>query len=178
MWRSCQSTAEHLRPREVLCVDQIRRDLRGVSLTSGPPDSPVLLDPEGLRNLQNVAICRNLSPLTDSNRRPPPYHGGFAPLPVISERRLVARFPCNLPGFSARSTLALEDPERPRRAPNLSPEPSPKEVVPVLGWQRTVDLESVIRGTVSAANSPGERPHTTVAGWSPGRSISSRLLGE
>jgi hypothetical protein len=30
---------------------------------------------------------------------------------VIWERRLVARFPCNLAGFSARSTLPLKDPE-------------------------------------------------------------------
>ena len=42
-------------------------------------------------------------------------------------RRLAARFPCNLAGFSARSTLALKDLEPPRRAPNLSPEPSPRE---------------------------------------------------
>lgn len=48
------------------------------------------------------------------------------------ERRLVARFPCNLAGFSACSTLALKDLEPPRRAPNLSPEPSPKEAVSVV----------------------------------------------
>jgi hypothetical protein len=46
---------------------------------------------------------------------------------VTWQRRLVARFPCNLAGFSARSPLALNDPEPPRGAPNLSPEPSPRE---------------------------------------------------
>jgi hypothetical protein len=45
---------------------------------------------------------------------------------VISETRLVARFPCNSAGFSAGSTLSSEDPEPPRKASNLSPEPSPK----------------------------------------------------
>jgi hypothetical protein len=37
-----------------------------------------LLDEEGLDNTQKWPICRYLSPLPDSNRGPPPYHGGFA----------------------------------------------------------------------------------------------------
>jgi hypothetical protein len=41
-----------------------------------PPDSPVLLDLEGLGSHQKAPICRYLSPLPDSNRGPPPYHGG------------------------------------------------------------------------------------------------------
>jgi hypothetical protein len=67
------------------------------------------------------------SPLADSNRRPPPYHGGFAPLLCDLGKRLVARFPCNSAGLSACSTLSSKDPEPPRVAANLSPEPSPKE---------------------------------------------------
>jgi hypothetical protein len=53
---------------------------------------------------------------------------------------LVARFPCNLVGFSARSVLPLEDPEPPRSAPNLSPEPSPKEAVSVVDCGNRGDL--------------------------------------
>jgi hypothetical protein len=44
---------------------------------------------------------------------------------------LSSALPCNLAAFSARSTARLMDPEPPRRAPNLSPEPSPKEAVSV-----------------------------------------------
>jgi hypothetical protein len=36
-----------------------------------------LLDEEGLGNTPKRPICRYLSPLPDSNRGPPPYHGGF-----------------------------------------------------------------------------------------------------
>src|SRR5678815_5550700 len=50
---------------------------------------------------------------------------------VMWKRRLVARFPCNLAASSARFTLPSMDPEPPRKAPNLSPEPSPKEAVSV-----------------------------------------------
>ena len=35
------------------------------------------------------------SPPTDSNRRPPPYHGGFARRPRNLGRRFTWRFPCN-----------------------------------------------------------------------------------
>jgi hypothetical protein len=45
---------------------------------------------------------------------------------VICETRLVERSPCNSAGFFAWSNPSLRDPERPREAPNLSPEPSPK----------------------------------------------------
>jgi hypothetical protein len=84
-----------------------------------------LLDEEGLGNTQKWPICRYLSPLPDSNRGPPPYHGGFAPLRCDLGKALVARFPCNLVGFSACSIRSLKDPEPPRKASDLSPEPSP-----------------------------------------------------
>ena len=45
---------------------------------------------------------------------------------VIRETRLIARFPCNSLGFFACDTLPLKNPGPPRKAPNLSPEPSPK----------------------------------------------------
>jgi hypothetical protein len=40
---------------------------------------------------------------------------------------LLARFPCISLGLSARCTLALKDPEPPRKSPNLSPKPIPKD---------------------------------------------------
>jgi hypothetical protein len=45
---------------------------------------------------------------------------------VITKTRLVVRFPCNSAGFRPYCALPLKDPEHPRDAPNLSPEPSPK----------------------------------------------------
>jgi hypothetical protein len=36
-----------------------------------------LLDQEGLGSYQKELFCRYLSPLPESNRGPPPYHGGF-----------------------------------------------------------------------------------------------------
>jgi hypothetical protein len=64
---------------------------------------------------------------------------------AIWEQRLLARFPCNSDGFSASCTLSLKDPEPPRRALNLSPEPSPKEARACSRrWQRaSVARESV-----------------------------------
>jgi hypothetical protein len=38
-------------------------------------DPRALLDREGLANRRKWPICRSLSPLPDSNRGPPPYHG-------------------------------------------------------------------------------------------------------
>jgi hypothetical protein len=44
---------------------------------------------------------------------------------LIWETRLVKRFPCKSARFSASRIFSLKDPERPRKPPNLSPEPSP-----------------------------------------------------
>jgi hypothetical protein len=60
-------------------------------------------------------------------------------------RRLVARFPCNLTSFSARSTLALKDLEPPRRAPHLSPEPSPRKPLSVAHRANRGDLRPGVR---------------------------------
>jgi hypothetical protein len=64
---------------------------------------------------------------------------------VIGEKRLVARFPCNLRGFFASCTLPLRIPEPPRKASNLSPKPSPKRAV--IGahdgdWQRSAEAKA------------------------------------
>jgi hypothetical protein len=63
------------------------------------------------------------SPLTDSNRRPPPYP--FERRRGAEERRLTPCFPCNSASSSARRTLprrALSLPEKPRTCPqNLPP---------------------------------------------------------
>jgi hypothetical protein len=49
----------------------------------------------------------------------------FAPLLCELGTALVTRFPCNLAGFFACSILSLKHPGSPRKASNLSPEPSP-----------------------------------------------------
>jgi hypothetical protein len=103
-----------------------------------------LLNEEGLGNTQKWPICRYLSPLPDSNRGPPPYHGGFAPLLCDLGKRLVARFPCNSAGLSACSTLSSKDPEPPRVAANLSPEPSPRKPALVV----VVDNGRALPGTL------------------------------
>jgi hypothetical protein len=103
------------------------------------------------------------SPLTDSNRRPPPYHGGFAPLPFGCEKRLVARFPCNRAGFSACSTPSLTAPEPPRETPNLSPELAPPQAV-------CVGEDGNIR--VSLRN-PRWRPSSVLAGGASGSEASA-----
>ena len=78
-------------------------------------------------------ICRAFmqSPLTDSNRRPPPYHGGCAPLLRAWETRLVAGFPCNSGWFLRSQPLSSRGPEPPRQPRNLSPEPSPTGPAPL-----------------------------------------------
>jgi hypothetical protein len=45
---------------------------------------------------------------------------------VLLEDCFVERFPCKVAYFSACGTLSSKDPEPPRKAPNLSPKPSPK----------------------------------------------------
>jgi hypothetical protein len=54
--------------------DEISNDLQGVFCAHGWPDPPALLSQEVLRGLRKGPFCRYLSPLPDSNRRPPPYH--------------------------------------------------------------------------------------------------------
>jgi hypothetical protein len=64
---------------------------------------------------------------------------------VTWERRLVARFPCNLAGFSARSTLASKDPEPPRRAPTCPQNLAPKDAVSVVDRANRGDLRPGVR---------------------------------
>jgi hypothetical protein len=51
----------------------------GQSLGLWPIHTRRLLVQEGLGNHRKGPFCRYLSPLPDSNRRPPPYHGGALP---------------------------------------------------------------------------------------------------
>ena len=67
------------------------------------------------------------SPLTDSNRRPPPYHGEFALRLCDLGKALGSALSLQSGWFLRSVPLALNDPEPPRGAPNLSPEPSPRE---------------------------------------------------
>ena len=48
---------------------------------------------------------------------------------TATERRLLARFPCNTASSSARHTPSSKRLEPPRRKLNLSPKPVPKEVI-------------------------------------------------
>jgi hypothetical protein len=65
--------------------DSVERWLPSCPTATGSPSGSCsttragrgLLDEEGLRSLQKGPFCRYLSPLPDSNRGPPPYHGGF-----------------------------------------------------------------------------------------------------
>jgi DNA-binding CsgD family transcriptional regulator len=66
------------------------------------------------------------SPLTDSNRRPPPYHGGFDLLVSDVGTALPIALFCISPDLSACCPLPLKNPEPPRKSPNLSPKPVPK----------------------------------------------------
>jgi hypothetical protein len=94
-----------------------------------------------------LAFCE--SPLTDSNRRPPPNHEVAPRCYVVLERRLVMRFPCSSIGFSACSTLSSKDPEPPRKSPNLSPEPVPNGVRACRRpWQPASDAPEAIRASV------------------------------
>src|SRR5215213_8205617 len=66
------------------------------------------------------------SPLTDSNRRPPPYHGGFRFRGVVRRIVLAEPFPRYFRDSSAARPLlgtALNLPDRPRTCPqNLAPD--------------------------------------------------------
>jgi len=50
---------------------------------------------------KNLALAGILSPLTDSNRRPPPYHGGWDALRRVGRFWLPALFFVELRGFAA-----------------------------------------------------------------------------
>jgi hypothetical protein len=108
------------------------------------------------------------SPLTDSNRRPPPYHGGFELLLCGAERRLIARFPCDSPGFLACSTPSLKVPEVPRHAWNLSPEPSPNGArLSRRSWQHASVLAGVRSGVLPSVRLVAHRGSQASAarGW-------------
>jgi hypothetical protein len=77
----------------------------------------------GAQKLHLQAFSR--SPLTDSNRRPPPYHGGFGLSTLCRRFAFTERFRRKLSSSAARRSLpqhALNLPEKPRTCPqNLSP---------------------------------------------------------
>jgi hypothetical protein len=120
-------TAKSLRFTEVLDWTRPVRDLQPLSTAGRVTPGEALLSLEVLPNPQNSAFCRYLSPLPDSNRRPPPYHGGFG------LRRCARNSACwhasmEFGCFSASRALprrALSFPEKPRA---LSPKPVPKSL--------------------------------------------------
>src|SRR6266508_3978674 len=76
------------------------------------------------------------SPLTDSNRRPPPYHGGSGFCYTANKLRLLVRFPCNAARCSANRTPSSKRLEPSRKTLNLSPKPVPKALGRPVGRRR------------------------------------------
>jgi hypothetical protein len=70
-----------------------------------------------------------LSPLPDSNRGPPPYHGDSGFRHTASDERLLARSSCNSASSSVRRTPSSTRLELPRETLNLSPNPVPKQAI-------------------------------------------------
>ena len=90
-----------------------------------------LLDQEGLGDPQKWPLCRDLSPLPDSNRGPPPYHGGFALREGDRGTALATAFFLQLRRFVCQThpslPTALSLPEKPRTCPQ---NPSPRKARP------------------------------------------------
>jgi hypothetical protein len=61
----------------------------------------------------NPRFAALLSPLPDSNRGPPPYHGGFALREGDRGTALLRRFSCNYTVSSVRRTPPSKSPESP-----------------------------------------------------------------
>jgi hypothetical protein len=101
---------EPLRFREVLDRTRSEGALQGLPTRGRPFPGRALLSSEVRRNPQNGLFCRYLSPLPDSNRRPPPYHGGFAPLLCDLGNARGTRFSLQFDSFLCLSHLSLEGP--------------------------------------------------------------------
>jgi len=125
------------------------------------------------------------SPLADSNRRPPPYHGGFEPLLGDLGNALGRALSCYSLVFFAWSTPSLGDPELPREAPNLSPEPSPngtracsprwqQSVAGIPPWAAELSAPAA-SGSVLNPSADGRTPRCRPA---PGRGSLGRFFKE
>ena len=120
------STAESLCFTEVLRRTRSGCDFQRLSCSDRLVLAEPLLPREVLRTSRNRPFCRYLSPLPDSNRGPPPYHGGFplrdrggpnsVCLQVFPATQIVRRLRAPL------SRRTLSGPQQPRTCPqNLSP---------------------------------------------------------
>jgi hypothetical protein len=69
------------------------------------------------------------SPLTDSNRRPPPYHGGCAPLLCAAGRLLRRGLSLQRGVFRCLLDTILEGPRAAPEGPEPVPKPGPKRAV-------------------------------------------------
>ena len=114
------ATGEPLPSKEVLRYAAQQSDLQPLFVRRGDLDSgPTVMRRCSVVQCQATKIpdFRGFflyqSPLTDSNRRPPPYHGGFALREGTEEQRLFAGFPCYGRTSSAGRTPPSESPERP-----------------------------------------------------------------
>lgn len=85
---------EPLSAREVHCSSMQSHDLRGVFRGAADSVPRALLTQEGLGSRQKWPICRYLSPLPDSNRGPPPYHGGSGAVLAGTSGHARSRFSC------------------------------------------------------------------------------------
>jgi hypothetical protein len=121
-----------LRFTEVLGQSAPGRDLQEVfsrlaeSILS---DSEALLDQEGLGSHQKGPFCRYLSPLPDSNRGPPPYHGGFELQLHGAATALISALSLQLGWFFCPSHHRLEAPRASPKNPKPVPKTCPQESV-------------------------------------------------
>jgi hypothetical protein len=98
-----------------------RRYHRRPPCEGGAPQCP--LRQQKSRLLQRLR-CFQKSPLTDSNRRPPPYHGLRLRGPGTA---LIGALFLHLSWFFCDRSLSSKSPEPPRKTLNLSPKPVPKK---------------------------------------------------
>ena len=117
-WSACRPALSHTcrkTTRDVAVRRAYRRCVRNVSACSR------------YRQQQSADLqALQISPLTDSNRRPPPYHGGFTLRERAERTALIYRFPCYYGISCATRAPSSESPEQPSTSSNLSPEPVPR----------------------------------------------------
>jgi hypothetical protein len=117
---------ESLLLKEVLRRFEHDADFQGVFERLADSTRETLLDREGVANHQKSPICRYLSHLTDSNRRPLLTMEDSGRASRWEENGSQPGFPCIYAVLAAGFTPSLKLPEDPRELPDLSPRPVPK----------------------------------------------------
>jgi hypothetical protein len=95
-------------------IDRLRLSPLHTNKFDAPTEVPSSKRPQ-LNAYKKPALCRTFrgSPLADSNRRPPPYHGGFAVCRQAEGRALPASFSWAQAGPSSFPILSFRLPEQP-----------------------------------------------------------------